>query len=55
MTVRLVVSLPKISHIHRIYMVLANPSYVALLLPFSVLEMHKMQKSKRCVWCVMCV
>ena len=30
MTVYLVISLPKIPHIHRIYMVLANPTHVLL-------------------------
>ena len=30
MTVYLVISLPKIPYIHRIYMVLANPSYTQL-------------------------
>jgi hypothetical protein len=29
MTVYLIISLPKIPYIHRIYMVLANPSYDA--------------------------
>jgi len=34
MTVYLVISLPKLPYVHRIYMVLANPNYFIIVLPF---------------------
>jgi len=37
MTVYLVISLPKIPHIHRIYMVLANPMYEAWKIPATII------------------